>query len=644
MGGLFQKALMISERGRQPQTAGDSGAGPGGISSEERQKIASRIDRIMSENRIEISPEALAYKPKRRGATLPVVTNVSVLLILALAAFLISYFLNRQENDIATGRMIVQGAENQLIEALKQDSERRLREKDQAILATRQKLGELGAQAEKLKSQADSLVTARSDELQRQFDQKMQAEKERLQKAGLTASAEAERLRQYEAAQRQALEQQVLAARRQADADLAAQQKSLAGLTAQYQKQLDAARQERLSTQDEAVQKQEELRRQYAQDKAAAQGESARVNAELARMQADRQKEQLVLDQVYAGYDQVNRALQASDYAGALSSLGSIRGFFDSPDVGALPTIQKRRPAELFLVSSLEELIRNRQAGPAADAAVLVRESTDLKAVSDLVARGDALSQNGDLAGAREAYLSALQKIPLVGHGYARLEQLKPPALEVPALISGLRQANVFYQAGNLAGSVEQYRQAVKLVVKDDALARQITDNVMNAGYHLLAAADLAALSRLKGDEEKRQAVLARLQDIRTQYRAYTQLAPQASLAQPSDQSLASLLQAKILIRQVLESEPVRTKYPGLSGRIEQYFSALEQQGREEGRKAASDEMNAVLDRLAATAGSAEAAAAVPASAYASPSSGSGGAADPLVALLDRLETVLSGN
>ncbi len=635
MGGLFQKALMISERGKQPPAASaESGGGPGGISSEERQKIASRIDHIMSENRIEISPEALAYKPKRRGATLPVVTNVSIFLILAVAAFLISSFLNRQESDIATGRTIVQGAENQLIEALKQDSERRLREKDQAILATRQKLDELGAQAEKLKGQTDSLVTARAEELQRQFDQRMQAERDRLQKAGLTSAAEAERLRQYEAAQRQALEQQMLAFRRQADADLAAQQKSLAGLTAQYQKQLEAARQERLSAQDEAARKQEDLRRQYAQERAAAQGESARVNAELARMQADRQKEQLVLDQVYAGYDQINRALQASNYAEALSSLGSIRSYFDSPDVGALPTIQKRRPVELFLVSSLEELIKNRQAAPAADAAVLVRESSDLKAVSDLVSRGDSLSQSGDLAGAREAYLSAIQKIPLVGRGYARLEQLKPPALEVPALISGLRQANVFYQAGNLADSVEQYRQAVKLVVKDDTIARQITDNVMNAGYRLLAADDLATLSRLKGDEEKRQAVLARLRDIRVQYRAYTQLAPQASLEQPGGQSLASLLQAKILIRQILESEPVRSKYPGLSGRIEQYFAALEQQGRAEGRKAVSDEMNAVLDRLAAVP--------TTASASASPS-GSGGAADPLVALLDRLETVLAG-
>ena len=49
----------------------------------------------------------------------------------------------------------------------------------------------------------------------------------------------------------------------------------------------------------------------------------------------------------------------------------------------------------------------------------------------------------------------------------------------------------------------------------------------MNAGYRVLAADDLAALAKLRTNEEKRQAILGRLQEIRSQYLPYTALPPQ---------------------------------------------------------------------------------------------------------------------
>lgn len=649
MSGLYAKALMLQERNARAAAGVDlsppgvptaetavsasRSRGAEGISSEERQKIASQIDSIMADNRMELSPQALAYTPKRRGVVLPLVSNVAILAALVVAGLVASRLLNHQERDIASGVAAVQGAENRLIAALKQDSERRLRERDQAILATQTKMRDLAAEQEKLKGQTDSLVRSRTDELERQFGQRLADERERLQAQGLGAKAEADRLRRYEEAQRQALEQDLAAVRRQAEADLATRQKAIAELSSQYQKDLETARQERLRIQSEAA-----AQRQAAQADAAP-GQTSRVSEELSRMQADRQKEQLVLDQIYAGYDRVNRALQSSDYAGALSSLDAVRAYYNSPEVAALPTIQKRRPVELFLVASLDELIRGRRAAASAsaDAASLVQGSADLRAVSDLVAQGDSLSQAGNLEGARAAYLEAMRKIPYVGHGYARLEELRPPEAAVPApgVVGAMRQANVFYLAGNFLGSVEQYRAAVSLIVKDEALAKQITDGVMNAGYHLLAAEDLAALTRLRTAEEKRRAVIARLKDVRTQYEAYTVLAPDASAAGPlSEASLASLLQAKILVRGILDSEPVRSRYPDLGATIEQYFTALERQGREEGRRDAFAQLAGMLARLK---GSPDAgASARPAIASA------GQTVDPVLALLDQLDDLLT--
>ena len=654
MNGLYHKALAFHEQGRsmpadQPDT--EEAREKDGISAEERDKIASRIDRIMAENRVPISPGTLVYTAKRRGEILPIISNVVILVMVVLAGLLASRLLNHQEQDIASGQAVVQGAENKLIEALKRDAARQLQERDQSILAAQQKLQALGSDAEKLRAQTNSIVATRSQELQGQFDQRLSLERDRLKKEGLGAAAQAERMRQFEAAQRRDLERQLAAARQRAEADLAAKEKSIADLTAQYQKDLETARQERVKAQGELAQKEADLRSQAAQAQAAAQSaaqvgspqgaaaqtDAARVSDELARMQADRAKEQLILDQILAGYDRVNHALQASDYAAALSGLDVVRGYFNDPAIAALPTIQKRRAVELFLVGSLDELIRSHGARATADAASLVQDSTDLKAVSEMVARGDALSQAGNLPAAREAYLSAIEKIPYVSHGYARLQELRPPeqAVGSPELISGLRQANVFYEAGNLRGSVEQYRAAVNLIVKDDALAKQITDNVMNAGYRLLAANDLAALSQLRTSEEKRQAIIARLREIKTQYQAYAQLSPESSAAAPSSEaSLASLLQAKILVRQILDSEPVRSKYPDLGATIEQYFTALEKQGRTDGRKAALADLAAVFARLESSndAGAGLSMANFP----------TGTAADPLLALLDQLTELLS--
>jgi len=79
----------------------------------------------------------------------------------------------------------------------------------------------------------------------------------------------------------------------------------------------------------------------------------------------------------------------------------------------------------------------------------------------------------------------------------------------------------------------------------------------------------------------------------------------------------------------------VRSKYPDLGVSVDQYFAALEEQGRAQGRKAAIADMSAILDRLGRGG--------APGSAVSGPHlSSEGGPDDPLVALLDRLNDVLS--
>jgi hypothetical protein len=698
--GLYRKALAIYERrthlhivrpGEPAPTPALAPEVPDGITTEERQLIEGRINRIMEDNRIDVSPSTMSYTPRRKGVLLPLVTWLSVAAVVVIAIIAISTLLNRQERTLATGVGTVLSAESKLIAALKQESDQQLRERDRTIREAQDRLAALNQERDQLRDQADTMVKARETELRGQFDRLLADEKARLERQGFAAAALEQQLKKFEESRRQELDRQVTAARKQAADELAAREKALGDLSAQYQRDLESARQDRLRVQSEARDKEAELQKQLAQKTQAVESERARVTDELARLRAQQEQERLVLDQILSGYERVNRSLQADNYPRALQDLETLKGFFDTPSVSALPTMQKRRGVEMFLIGSLDELIRGRQNRARVDTAALMEASTLLSSVTELVGRGDTLSQSGDFGGARDAYAAALGRIPAVSRGYARLEELRGRDIA-----AGLRQANVFYQAGNFLGSLERYRQALTLVLGDEALSRQLADNVMNAGYRILAADDLAQMTRLRAEAEslrgeteplraeaeglraqagtlraetdtlraqagtlrsenetlraqadrlradteplrseaaKRRLLAAKVHDLAGQYKAYTLLVPQASAADPSTaESLATMLQAKILVRQILDSEPARSRYPGLGTAIDRYFAALAEQGRAEGRRAAMEGLTAVLARLGMKdAGSLPVLTANPFA----------GEPDPLLALFDQVERLL---
>jgi tetratricopeptide (TPR) repeat protein len=363
------------------------------------------------------------------------------------------------------------------------------------------------------------------------------------------------------------------------------------------------------------------------------------VAEELARLRQQQEQERLVLDQILSGYERVNRALQGARYEEALSDLQALRGFFDERGVAELPAVQKRRGLELFLIASLEELIRSRQARVQSDTPALLEASALLASVTDRVERGDALSRSGDLAAAREAYLDALSRIPAVDRGFARLEEMRQ-AREAQAkaaarreLESALGQGNVFYQAGNFQDSLERYRRALTLLLEDEQLSGRVTEHIMNAGFRLLAATELRELAGLKTAEARRAELLARLRELKEQYQAYVQLKPSSSLDEDTPEAISTLLQAKILVRQILDSEPIRSQYPDLAATMERYFTALGNQREREGRQAVLDELETLFSRLLARQ--------KPATPPELTSYRRDGESDPFLALLDRLQALI---
>lgn len=597
MRGLLRKALTLHAKGKlediskpavvpleDPEAQDEST----GISVEERRQITDQIDRLMADNRIEVSPENLSYVSRRNGALLPLFSNIAILAAAIIALLVISQFLNHQERSIATSGTAILTAESKLIAALKQEADRQLQQKDRAIVDAQDKLTAVSREKERLRGQADSIIRAREAELKDAYDGKIAAERDRLEKQDTAAVSVEQKMRAFQDSERRQLEQELARSRQRAETDLAARQQTFVSAETRYQGELEAARQERLRLQGESRQKEAELQKEIEKAQQA-EGEGARVGAELARLRAQQDQENLVNDQITAVYAQVNVSLQAGKYDQALDALASLRKILGNDSVAALPAVQHRRSVETFLIGSLEELVKARQSGT----------STEMASAKQVPPTVDQVSQN----------------------------------LRNDEATSRLREANVFYQAGNFQAAIDRYQQSVGLLLNDKALARQLTDSLTHAGYRVLAADELAQLSRLKTAEQKRQDVVTRLRDISAQYRAYVTLVPKSSASDPgSPESLATLLQAKILLRQVLDTEPVRSQYPDLAAKTERYVDAVSTKAKDDGRKEGLD----VLDSLFSKLQSGDKVS-VQNLAHRSVS----GEQDPLLRLLDRLQAML---
>jgi hypothetical protein len=651
--GLYQKALQIQKQYpqlrlvRREEIRAEEAEG---FSPEERQRFEEQIDELLNQNRLAVTPETLTYTPRRRGIALPLVTNLVIGAVMVLALGAAFFWFNRQERSIATGETVLLTAESKLIAALRQESEAQLKQKDQTILDIQGRLATIDQERQQLRSGVQAALSAKEQELLGQFERRLQEERQRLQNQGVSAAEIQRRLAETEASLRQDNEAAVAAARRQAEAELATREAAMATVADQYQRELEKARTERTQAQGEMQRREAEMRRQLAAREQELASDRDRVSGELAALRRQQEQEGLLLDRLLNGYDRVNQSLRQGNYEQALAGLAAQRAFFDDQAVASLPAVQKRRPIEFFLIDSLEELIRSRQNRASADTTALLEASSLVGAAAERVRRAQELEQAGQEQAALDAYREAMAQIPAVREGYARLEALRMAQenraqersrREWGALV---RQGNVFFEGGSFRESLQRYQQALSLLLQDEALSRQLTENIQNAGYRLLAAADqgrrltqqeqerlnraaaveqerdaalarlnqlasveqqrdaaLARLNALSSAQETRSAVLASLRELRAQYQAYTALVPASAASElDSPKSLATLLQAKILVRQILDTEPVRSQYPDLSATMDRYFTALAAQKEADGRRAALQELDAQLARLTA--------------------------------------------
>ena len=113
------------------------------------------------------------------------------------------------------------------------------------------------------------------------------------------------------------------------------------------------------------------------------------------------------------------------------------------------------------------------------------------------------------------------------------------------------------------------------------------------------ARATITRQSRQIAGCEASQAEIAALrQEVGTLRRRYNSLSSGGASARVSQSKVLDLVDTKLQVREVLSSQPVRSRYPGLYDAMEEYFETFGTVQLQSGQEEALQDANAVLDDL----------------------------------------------
>ncbi len=559
MGGLLTRALHVQRIASKPARA----SGESDIPADERRELVAEIDRIVAKARVPPAAGPVPVTSRSHDLLLPLLVNAGAVLIICSAALIIPAILGgkAQSRSEGTGAGLV--GEAALVGALKTESEQTVRKVQTSLQAALKERDQLAAGAE-------TLVRRKQQELEASLQTELAAEKERLKSEGNSNVAIERQLRASEQQRRTEAERQL----------------------SDYQRQVDS----------QIAQKNAEIQTLQAQSTSTRQEQDR-----LAAMETRTQGEQLVLDQLTASYAKVVTAMKAGRWDEAQAGLDALGSYLDQPAVAALPAVQKRRTVDLFLIDSLRRLTRaDNSPGPATPAMA--------RAVAEAISAGNALYAQGNWAGSLERYGAALQALRDVGPGVETLEGRIADA--------GFRQG----MAGMVAG---QDAQAKAALAKADALAAAGADadalsayvsliqtypqsayaQKATAGVHQVVdalvrksadeAAPTARANQLPGlkQEEARAAARAKLQALVASLN--DSAGKSSASASAAQEELISLLQTKVDVREILLSDPVRSKHPELAAKLDRFLDLTAEVRRAEGRAAAMKDAAAVIDSLA---------------------------------------------
>jgi hypothetical protein len=373
---------------------------------DEKESVLSGIDSMLKDDHIRMDEGALRFIPKKRSFVLPLMLNVGAVVVLGIGGVILWNIFDRNETALVNPDVNLISAEGRILDRLRQDAEAELGQKDREIADVRSLLLDLENQKSLLAVETESQIAARENELRKEFDAALAAERVRLSETGVSGGDLTIALAAYETEVRDSFNAELAEARRVATAE---QERRIAELDAQrnlYENQIAAADGERVLLQDELEARNTEIQ-VLEQAKIDESSEAAR---QLVNLRAVQEQEKNITAQILAFYSRVGDARLAGDSDSALLALDSLEAYLNEDGIRGSAVVNNRREIDGFLTQALRRLILLESSG---ETAVVDDGSAEL--LADLAAgaaAGTQLAESGNIEGARDVWRNAFSAMP----------------------------------------------------------------------------------------------------------------------------------------------------------------------------------------------------------------------------------------
>lgn len=215
------------------------------ISPEEREQVLREIEAAIDESRTPETADLYVVRADKGGWLFPLLINLAAVLLIAAGVFLLTRYFELRRDDITLRRSSYRSAEGNLIQRLKQESENKLQAKEEEIASIREKLQAVDRERQALKLNLEADLAAKEQELRRQMQAELGAEKQRLLSLGTSNEGIADRLRAFERRQELSIDREIEQYKGQLDARLREKEEELVESQALARQALDRANRDR---------------------------------------------------------------------------------------------------------------------------------------------------------------------------------------------------------------------------------------------------------------------------------------------------------------------------------------------------------------------------------------------------------------
>ncbi len=616
MAGFIQRAKRLrrgvvdSSDSSPPQRGVDSGAQRDGgdetnvFPEEEKRGILAEIDRIVAENKFNVTPQSFTVSTKRTGARFPLLVNLIALAVLAGGVYAMLELYREEEQIIRSGGGVVLTTESRLIAELQRRTDEQLQQKEQEISAIQVRLAEVQSERSAIEAEIEQRVQELERELRAEMDAELEAERQRLINEGLSEEEIERLLRDFERRRLAELRAEVEAYREALERRQQENTQALAMLEIELSRSLEERRRERTALIEDARLRESELRARYEERLASRSEEAATAQRQLGELEQLRERESLVQHQITGYYQRIRGVIAASDYAAASQTINQFREFLNQDAVRSLPMMQNRYDAEQYILESLARLVEPQIGAEERSSGDLLARVQLLDGIAELLEAAARAREDGDSETAEELAGEAFALLP---QGAAMQQFLAERDHRL--IIENTRDELDALMQARLSELAAEYERHIAELEQELARIEQSRDQALVALEEAeahdqppvadvseepdqpapdAAPADLAADRELLAELSRLRQMEQELEELQSAYEKFRMTEAQIVGAGVDP---FSLIEGKLLLDSFLRSSGVQKLFPELDQHIRRYDHAFQATGR---RAAISDTIEIV--------------------------------------------------